>query len=214
MDRTMRVTAWSVLIVATMAVLLTIGAAAGEAKTTSVRLTPIQNSDVSGTAIFHNAGGGVEVGMSVRGLPEAGVKHINHVHGGATCEDERAGRGAPATIPLTTLTADENGNGEATTALEDITVEQLFDTAKERYVLVHTEAKKGEGIPPGIACADLDFASSMNGTVRPEAAGREHASAKAVPDTGGPRPADIFLPLAAVLAVLGLAVVRWVAGRA
>ena len=210
MDRTMRVTIWVVLIFAATAVLWATGAAAREGQTSTVQLTPSQNSGVSGTATFRDSGGGVEVGLGVRGLPEAGVKHINHVHGGATCADERAGRGAPATIPLKTLVAGENGRGEKSTSLENVTVDQLFDPAKERYVLVHAKAKEGEGIPPGIACADL--VRSGGGGANPEVAADEQSSSKFLPDTGGPRVADLFLPAAAVLALLGLAVLRSLKG--
>lgn len=205
MDRTMRVTVGIVLIFAGAAFLLAAGAAVGQAQTRSVELTPIRNSGVSGTAIFRDSQGGVEVGMSVRGLPEAGIKHINHVHGGATCADERAGRGAPATIPLKTLVAKEDGDGEAATSLADVTVDQLFATDKERYVLVHEEAKKGEGIPPGITCADLVWSAGR--TPGSGVAADEQAPVKVMPDTGGTRFTDLILPAAAVLALMGLAVV-------
>jgi len=178
--------------------LLATGATAEEPVAESVQLTPSRNSGVSGTAVFEDAKDGVEVRLSVRGLPEAGVKHINHIHGGATCADDRAGRGAPATIPLKTLVADENGNAEATTALKNATTAQLFDTEKERYVLVHTEAKKGGGIPPGISCADL-VPSDGGG---PGAAADEQAPVKVMPDTGGFRVVELFLVGAAVLALL------------
>ena len=201
MDRTMRVAAGMVLAIVLVAAPAT-GAVAQEARTASVHLTPSRDSGVTGTAVFKDVGDGVEVGLYVRGLPEAGIEHINHVHGGATCEDDRAGRGAPATIPLKTIVADENGNGKATTALANTAVDQLFDTGKERYVLVHTEARKGEGIPPGIACADLARSAD------PEVAADERAPVKVMPDTGGPPVAYLFLVGAAVLALLGLMVSR------
>lgn len=205
MDRTMRLTVGMVLLFAVATVLFSANAGAAQAQTRSVELVTIHDSGVSGTAIFRDSQGGVEVGLSVRGLPEAGVKHINHVHGGATCADEKAGRGAPATIPLKTLVAKENGDGEAATSLEDITVDQLFATDKDRYVLVHEEAKKGEGIPPGIACADLVWSAGR--TPGAGIAADEQAPVKVMPDTGGTRFADFFLPAAAVLALMGLAVV-------
>jgi Cu/Zn superoxide dismutase len=202
MKRTTRVAAGIVSVVAVGAVLLATGAMAEEAGTESVQLTPSRNSGVSGTAVFEEAEDGVEVRLSVRGLPEAGVKHINHIHGGATCADDRAGRGAPATIPLKTLVADEDGGAEATTVLKDVTTAQLFDTEKERYVLVHTEAKKGGGIPPGISCADL--VPSAGGGPGSGVATDEQAPVKVMPDTGGLRVADLSLLGAAVLALLAL----------
>jgi hypothetical protein len=39
----------------------------------------------------------------MQNLPEAGIKHINHIHAGGTCADDRAGRTAPVTIPLKRL---------------------------------------------------------------------------------------------------------------
>jgi hypothetical protein len=91
----------------------------------------------------------------MRNLPEAGIKHINHIHAGGTCADDRAGRTAPVTIPLKTITAQNDGTGSATTTIEDISAAQLFGEEKERFILLHAETKEGEGVPPGIACADL-----------------------------------------------------------
>ncbi len=210
MDRTTRAAAGVFLVFAVTAAVLANAATAREAQTRSVQLTPSRGSGVSGTAVLEDAGDGVEVRLSVRGLPEAGVKHINHVHGGATCADDRAGRGAPATIPLKTIVAGEDGRASATTALDNITVARLFDAERERYVLVHTKAKKGEGIPPGIACADL--VGSAGGTAGPEVAADEQAPVKVMPDTGGLRVADLYLAGAAVLALLSLPLWRSLRG--
>jgi hypothetical protein len=83
----------------------------------------------------------------MRGLPEAGVKHINHIHGGGTCADDRAGRTAPVTIPLNTVVAREDGSGSVTTTIEDVTVSELFSQDKERFILLHAKTKKGQGVP-------------------------------------------------------------------
>lgn len=203
MDLTTRAAARFVLIFSVLVALPATGAAAQEAQTASVELTPSQNSGVRGTAILEDAGDGVEVRLSVSGLPETGVKHINHIHGGATCADDRAGRGAPATIPLKTLVAEENGTSGATTALEGVTVAGLFDTAKDRYIKVHTKAKKGEGIPPGIACADLTGLSG--GADGPGVAAEERPPVEVMPDTGGPRLVYPLLVGIAVLSLLGVA---------
>jgi Cu/Zn superoxide dismutase len=121
----------------------------------SVQLTPSRDSGVSGTATFEDVKGGVEVTLEMRNLPEAGIKHINHIHAGGTCADDRAGRTAPVTIPLEPITAQNDGTGSATTTIEDISAAQLFGEEKERFILLHAETKEGEGVPPGIACADL-----------------------------------------------------------
>lgn len=84
---------------------------------------------MSGTATLRDVEGGVEVALNMRDLPEAGVEHINHIHGGGTCADDRAGNPAPVTIPLDTITAEEDGTGSVTTILEDVTVEELKNPA-------------------------------------------------------------------------------------
>jgi Cu/Zn superoxide dismutase len=73
---------------------------AHEAHGMSVQLTPSRDSGVSGTATLEDVEEGVEVTLEMRDLPEPGIKHINHIHAGGTCADDRAGRTAPATIPL------------------------------------------------------------------------------------------------------------------
>jgi hypothetical protein len=136
-------------------------ALAQEAK--SVQLTPSRDSGVSGTATLTDVEGGVRVQLSMKGLPEAGVKHINHIHAGGTCADDRAGRTAPVTIPLNTVVAKEDGTGSATTTIEGVTLAELFGEDKDRFILLHAKTVQGQGVPPGISCADL-VSSSGNGT--------------------------------------------------
>jgi Cu/Zn superoxide dismutase len=165
-----------------LALALSASAWAQEDQTMEVNLTQSRDSGVSGTATLEDVEGGVEVTLQMQNLPEAGIKHINHIHAGGTCADDRAGRTAPVTIPLETITAQNDGTGSATTTIEGVSVAQLFGEDKERFVLLHAEAKKGEGVPPGIACADL----------------------APLPDTGGIRPAPLFL--AGAISILGVAV--------
>ena len=152
---------------------LTLAASAGaqERQSAQVQLTQSRGSGVSGTATLSEVENGVEVTLEMQNLPEAGVKHINHVHAGGTCADDRAGRTAPVTIPLKTVVAQQDGTASATTTIEDVTVGQLFGEDKERFILFHARTEKGEGVPPGIACADL----------RP------------LPETGGTPPAAMLL---------------------
>jgi hypothetical protein len=164
-----------------LALALSASVEAQEDQTMEVSLTQSRDSGVSGNATFQDVEGGVEVTLEMQNLPEAGIKHINHIHAGGTCADDRAGRTAPVTIPLKTITAKSDGTGSATTTIEDISAAQLFGEDKERFILLHAEAKKGEGVPPGIACADL----------------------APLPDTGGIRPATLFL--AGAISVLGVA---------
>ena len=147
----------------------------------SVQLTPSRDSGVSGNATFQDVEGGVEVTLRMQNLPEAGIKHINHIHAGGTCADDRAGRTAPVTIPLETITAQDDGTGSATTTIEDVSSAELFGEDKERFVLLHAVTQEGEGVPPGIACADL----------------------APLAETGGIRPATLFL--AGAISVLGVA---------
>jgi Cu/Zn superoxide dismutase len=118
-------------------------------------LTPSRDSAVSGKATLTDVDDGVKVELHMQGLPEAGVKHINHIHGGGTCADDRAGRTAPVTIPLNTVVANADGTGSATTTIKDVTLEQLLGDDQHRFILLHAKVEKGEGVPPGISCADL-----------------------------------------------------------
>ena len=150
------------------ALVLTLSASAGaqEDQTVKVDLTQSRDSGVSGSATLKDVKGGVEVTLKMQNLPQAGIKHINHIHAGGTCADDRAGRTAPVTIPLETITAQKDGTGSATTTIEGVSVGQLFGEDKERFILLHAEAKKGEGVPPGIACADLAPLAETGG-IRP-----------------------------------------------
>jgi Cu/Zn superoxide dismutase len=169
------------MVFAVLVLALSASAEAQEDQTMEVSLTQSRDSGVSGTATLEDVKGGVKVTLQMQNLPEAGIKHINHIHAGGTCADDRAGRTAPVTIPLETITAQNDGTGSATTTIEDVSVAQLFDEDKERFILLHAETKEGEGVPPGIACADL----------------------APLPDTGGIRPATLLL--AAAISVLGVA---------
>jgi Cu/Zn superoxide dismutase len=168
--------------IALLAALIVGGSAfAQEERSTSVQLTQSRDSGVSGTATLEDVKGGVEVTLQMRDLPEPGIKHINHIHAGGTCADDRAGRTAPVTIPLETITAQKDGTGSATTTIEEVSVADLFGEDKERFILLHAETKKGEGVPPGIACADL----------------------APLADTGGIQPATLLL--AGAISLLGVA---------
>ena len=164
------------------------------AQAAEVTLTPSRDSGVRGSATLKGVAGGVKVTLQMRNLPEPGVKHINHIHAGGTCADDRAGRTAPVTIPLKTITAQKDGTGSSTTIIKDISVAQLFGEDRKRFILLHAEAEKGEGVPPGISCADL----------------------QPLVESGGISPSTVVLT-AALLALGGAAglaalVVRW--GRA
>jgi Cu/Zn superoxide dismutase len=128
---------------------------AQEEKSVQLKLTPSRDSGVSGTATLTNVEGGVEEELTMKGLPEEGVKHINHIHGGGTCADDRAGRTAPVTIPLNSVVANADGTGSATTTIKDVTLDELLGDDQHRFILLHAKVEKGQGVPPGISCADL-----------------------------------------------------------
>jgi len=181
-----------------------------EAQGMGVQLTPSRDSGVSGTATLRDVEGGVEVTLRMRGLPEPGIEHINHIHAGGTCADDRAGRTAPVTIPLEPITAQEDGTGSATTTLKDVSVAELFDEDKERFILLHAEAKKGEGVPPGITCADLDPTAAKGASLNEKTTmmGETTMMVGDMPASGGP---TMLLPAAALLVgagVLGYAMLR------
>jgi hypothetical protein len=173
--------ALAITMIGALVLALSASAEAQEDQIVEVSLTQSRDSGVSGSATLEDVEGGVEVTLQMQNLPEAGIKHINHIHAGGTCADDRAGRTAPVTIPLETITAQDDGTGSATTTIEDVSVAQLFGEDKERFILLHAEAKKGEGVPPGIACADL----------------------APLAETGGIRPTTLFL--AGAISVLSVA---------
>jgi Cu/Zn superoxide dismutase len=172
------------------------GAVAQEADPMELQLTPSRDSGVSGTATITEEGEGVRVELSVEGLPKEGIEHINHFHAGGTCTDDRAGDPAPATIPLKTIVADADGTGSASTTLRDVTMSQLFDPGKKRYVALHAETEEGQGVPPVISCADVV-----------EAAGAGAVSTE-LPESGGMNLLLVLLTLGA--SFFTIAIVIWV----
>src|SRR5215203_2875970 len=194
------------------ALVLTLSASAGaqEDQTVQVDLTQSRDSGVSGSATLKDVKGGVEVTLEMRDLPEAGIKHINHIHAGGTCADDRAGRTAPVTIPLETITAQDDGTGSATTTIKDVSVGKLFNENEERFILLHAEAEKGEGVPPGIACADLVRLTGNGTSLQDESTtmGETTMMVSGIPSSGG---SSILLPAAALLVgagILGYAMLR------
>ena len=155
-------------------------ASAKEAKSVKLHLAPIRDSGVSGTATLTDTEDGVKVELSVQGLPEPGVEHINHFHGGGTCADVVAGNMAPVTIPLNTIVAKKDGTGSTTTTLKDVTLDQLLGKDQHRFILLHAKVKKGQGVPPGITCADLPQKSS-------------NTSFESLPSSGGMPPTALLV---------------------
>jgi Cu/Zn superoxide dismutase len=172
-----------------LASLLLAGSAMAEKdKSVQLQLTPSRGSGVTGTATLTDVEDGVKVGLNMKGLPQEGVEHINHIHGGGTCADDRAGQTAPVTIPLNTVVANADGSGSATTTIKDVSLDKLLGDDQHRFILLHAKVKKGQGVPPGISCADLPQTST-------------DASFESLPSSGG-LPPVVFLTVSfAVLVV-------------
>jgi Cu/Zn superoxide dismutase len=171
-------------------------ALAEETKSAKLHLTPSRDSGVSGTAKLTEVEDGVKVRLHMQDLPEAGVEHINHIHGGGTCADDRAGRTAPVTIPLNTIYANADGTGSATTTIKDVTLDKLLGDDQHRFILLHAKVKKGQGVPPGISCADLPQLST--GT-----------NFESLPSSGGLPPVVLLTVPLVLLAVSISAVLEW-----
>ena len=170
-------------------------ALAEEGKSVQLELTPSRDSGVSGTATLTDVDDGVRVELNMQGLPEEGVEHINHIHGGGTCADDRAGRTAPVTIPLDTVVADADETGSATTTVEDVSLKKLLGDDQHRFILLHARVEKGQGVPPGISCADIPQKTI-------------DTSFETLPTSGGLPPAVLrVIPLGAVLMGIGAVLV-------
>jgi len=168
-----------------------------------LELTPSRDSGVSGTATLTDVGGQLQVQLNVQGLPEDGVEHIAHIHTDATCADDRADQGGPVEFPLEDVVAQGNA-GSSTTTL-DATLSDLSD-GTERYVNVHAE-NTGEGVPPGIACADLASTGMQQGTMENT---MMMESTEPLVGSGGVTPSTL-LPAAALIlgsGILAFAVLR------
>jgi Cu/Zn superoxide dismutase len=191
----------SVVFGATLLASLVLGgsAFAKEEKSVKLHLTPSRDSGVSGTAILTDVEDGVKVELSMKGLPEEGVKHINHFHGGGTCADDRAGRTAPVTIPLNTVVANADGTGSATTTIKDVTLDQLLGNDQHRFILLHAKVKKGQGVPPGISCADLPQKST-------------NTTFENLPSSGGLSPI-VLLVVPLMMLVVGISAMRMLLRR-
>ena len=59
------------------------------------------------------------------------------------------------TVPLNPVVANEDGTGSATTTIDDVTLAELFGADEERFILLHARTEEGQGVPPGISCADM-----------------------------------------------------------
>ena len=201
-----------VALVATFFSVIALGtsiAAQKNGDTEELQFAEQKNSGVSGTATLRDTEGGVEVTLDMRGLPEAGVEHINHFHAGGSCAGYEAGEDIPITIPLATVVANQDGTGSATTTLPDVTLDQLFDQSEERIIVLHAKQEKGVVVPPPIACADVNPPTGETATKKDQTILMKE-STEPLPKSGGVTPSAL-LPAAALIVgsgILAFAVLR------
>ena len=197
-----------VVLATTFLVVLALGssvAAQQSGGTEELQFAEQNNSGVRGTATLGDADGGVEVALYMQGLPEAGVEHINHFHGGGSCADYEAEENIPVTIPLTTVVADQDGTGSATTTLPDVTLDQLFDQSQERIIVFHAKQEEGVVVPPPIACADVNPTTAETTTMTERTVTME--STEPLPKSGGLEVSwapSVLVPAAALLVGFGV----------
>lgn len=177
------------------------GTAQQSGGTEELQFAKQNNSGVSGTATLRDVGGGLEVALYMQDLPEAGVEHINHFHGGGSCADYEAEENIPVTIPLTTVVANQDGTGSATTTLPDVTLDQLFDQSQERIIVFHAKQEEGVVVPPPIACADVNPTTGETATMTEQTIMTE--STQPLPKSGGLAP-SVLLPATALFLGFGV----------
>ena len=202
-----------VALVATFFLVIALGnsiAAQKNGDTEELQFAEQNNSGVSGTATLRDTENGVEVTLNMRGLPEAGVEHINHFHAGGSCAGYEAGEDIPITIPLATVVANQDGTGSATTTLPDVTLDQLFDQSEERIIVLHAKQEKGVVVPPPIACADVNPTAGETTTKKEQTILTKESTEEPLPTSGGVTP-SVLLPAAALIlssGILAFAVLR------
>jgi len=202
-----------VVLATTLVVVVTLGssvAAQQSGGTEELQFAEQNNSGVSGTATLGDADGGVEVALYMQGLPEAGVEHINHFHGGGSCADYEAEENIPVTIPLSTVVAEQDGTGSATTTLPDVTLDQLFDQSQERIIVFHAKQEEGVVVPPPIACADVNPTTAETTTMTEQTTMMGQTtttkSTEPLPKSGGlvSSAPSVLVPAAALLMGFGV----------
>lgn len=122
----------------------------GEAPDTSpvrVELRPASGSDTRGTAVFEDAGDGVQVELEVSGLPEPGAQYFSQVHAGS-CEQREKDGGS--------------GNGLRGSALALIRPDWLV--AETPGLFAHGNNEDHDGGLPGNLDARIEVSSSADGT--------------------------------------------------
>ena len=211
----MRALKWlgGVVLVTTLLVVTAFGVSAAAQQsgdTEELELAEQNNSGVSGNATLRDVDGGVEVTLNMRGLPEAGVEHINHFHGGGRCADYEAGEDIPITIPLTTVIANQDGTGSASTTLPDVTLDQLFDQRQERIIVFHAKQEEGVAVPPPIACADVNPTLGETTTKTERTVVMKESTGAPLPKSGGPVVSWVpSMVLPAAVLVLGFGVLAF-----
>ncbi len=133
---------------------------------------------------------------------------------GGTKELELAEQNNSITIPLTTVTANQDGTGSASTTLPDVTLDQLFDQRQERIIVFHAKQEEGVAVPPPIACADVNPTPGETTTKTERTVVAKERTEAPLPKSGGPVMSwapSVLLPAAVLVlgfGVLAFAVLR------
>lgn len=152
--------------------------AAQTPRTVTIQMQAVMGSKVAGTAVITEVGQGIRVNVRLTGYnPNQGS--AGHIHS-STCTP-----GGPVVFPLSTITADAQGNGTAETTLANVPWDTV--TGQAHYVQYHVAAN-----PPGpqVSCADIPRAAAGGAaapapTARPAGQGGVPAGAPATGVGGG-----------------------------
>jgi hypothetical protein len=129
-----------------------------------VTLEPANRSRTSDTVTLSKTDGGVKVVLGVLGLPDRGTMYLAHIHPGSCGEEEGEGTRGHAghehgtakeiEYPLSPVDPDKKAEGSSTTVVHKVTLEGLL-SKDPMHGNVH---KPGSGVPPPVACANLNEA--------------------------------------------------------
>jgi hypothetical protein len=129
-----------------------------------VDLKPANGSGASGSATLSKTEGGVKVVLDVSGLPERDTMYLVHIHLGTCGEEEGGGTRGHAghehgtakeiEYPLSPVELNKKGERSSTTVVHKVTLESLL-SGDPMHVNVHAS---GSGVPPPVACANLNEA--------------------------------------------------------
>jgi hypothetical protein len=142
---------------------VTSGRTAADIVDAEVRLEPVDDSGVSGSAIFTQMPERVEVGLQVSGLPEPEASYRAHLHAGTCGEKQKdSGHGHEYRGHNQDVTSGRQADGIS------MLVVRFSHTVSENPEYAHGEQEHGHGAPNGGLPGEMDhpimIASSADGT--------------------------------------------------